>query len=98
MKKIYFHGIDCVVTSVEIYVSIFARHGDDLSVFSSFSNPEESHLSKQLQMETVWGFCNADYPLMAHRVTWDKGEKEYKRYNEVHEYYLCIPAKEEDDD
>jgi hypothetical protein len=47
-------------------------------------------------MDTAYGFKGCDWPLIEYRTTWEiDHEKPYKRANEKHEYWLCIPIGEE---
>ena len=91
-----------VLTSPEVWAVIFARHGKDLKVFSSYSNPTgDCHLGGGIPtMETSYGFDGSDFALVraktTWKTTWGKGDPEYKRVNEKHEYWLCLPKKDED--
>lgn len=64
-------GYTWVKTDKHVYGSIYREHKEDLMVFSTFSNPEPSHLSSQPQMMTEWGFKNADAPMIKSIVKWD---------------------------
>ncbi len=89
-----------IPTTPEVWAVIKARHHADLSVFSSFSNPDGTFIGgcgQHGEMFTAYGFKGADYPLMEARTTWDIDRAEpHKRINEEHKYWLCIPIKEED--
>lgn len=88
-----------IKTSPEVWAVIKARHHVDLKVFGSFSDPDGDHSSGEGRMETSFGLDGADYPLMEAKTTWEINpdpNKRYHRINEKHEYWLCIPLKEED--
>ena len=87
-----------IPTSAEVWAVIKARHHAELRVFASYSDPEGEYFGHTRgTMETSYGFANADYPLMEAHTTWDiYPQTPYKRLNEKHEYWLCIPVKEED--
>jgi hypothetical protein len=89
-----------VATSREVAAVIHARHGDDLVVHASFSDPTgDSPLGNgRPKMDTWWGFRKADCPIYHSRNTWDKevlGTKDHARHNEKFEYWLCLPIEEE---
>lgn len=83
-----------IPTSAEVAAVIRARHGKELIVFGSFSDPDgrfNGGSGEQGRMETMWGFVNTDAPILEARTTWDIDvEHEHKRINERHEYWLCI--------
>lgn len=89
-----------VPTSPEVWAVIQARHGKELKVSSSFSDPSGTFnggCGKQGRMETSYSFSDSDYPLMEARTTWDIDRAEpHKRINEKHEYWLCLPKREEE--
>jgi hypothetical protein len=95
---VIFHSHQCVETSAEVWAVIRARHGDELSVFSTFSDPGGTfNGGPGLHgcMETTYGLHGADYPLIGARTTWDIGEKD-KRMNQRTEYFLFAIEKVED--
>ncbi len=97
-----FHSERAFVTSAEVWAVIRARHGKQLKVFSSFSDPSGERgagPSGQGRMETTYGLPGAGYPLIGARTTWDiDPEGKYERLNEEHTYFLFAPAKESDDE
>jgi hypothetical protein len=49
------------------------------------------------RMDTSYGFKGCDWPLIEYRTTWEiDHETPYKRINEQHEYWLCIPIGDEE--
>lgn len=86
-----------VTTSAEVWAVIKAKHGKDLVVFSSFSDPDGTFCGGSGgtgRMETAYGFVNADYPIMEAKTTWEISlDQPHKRINEAHEYWLCLPIK-----
>jgi hypothetical protein len=76
-----------VYTSAEVYAVIFARHGRELSVYSSYSAPDgESHGDpEKCVMETEW--CLRDIPLIGIRDEWRKGDREKTMTSK---YWLCL--------
>lgn len=86
-------------TSHEVWAVIKARHHDQLKVFGSYSAPDGELYGNpdEGRMETSYGFEGADYPLMEAKTTWSiDREQPHKRIDEIHEYWLCIPVKDED--
>lgn len=92
-----FFGIS---TSAEVYAVIFARHRDRLTVFSSFSDPAGTFNGgpgEVGRMHTTWGFQGCEWPLLEARTEWQiDPEQSYKRINEKHEYWLCMPVGEKE--
>lgn len=86
-------------TSREVWAVIRARH-NDMVVFGSFSDPNGDQFGgggTQGKMFSSFGFKNADYPLIEAETTWDiDPENPHRRQNEKHQYWLCLPKKEED--
>jgi hypothetical protein len=88
-------------TSAEVWAVIRARH-PELKVFGSYSAPDGDHFGdpSKGKMFTSYGFDGADFPIMEAQTTWDidmdaPPEKRFKRLNERHEYWLCLPLKED---
>lgn len=79
-------------TSAEVCAVIWARHSDELVVFSSFSAPEGDYFGdpNQCVMETEYGFSGAPAPLIGYKTTWEKIPDSYEHKNEKHTYWLCI--------
>jgi hypothetical protein len=88
-----------IPTSPEVAAVIRARHGKDLVVFASFSDPNGTFNDgpgEHGRMETAWGFKDSVVPILEARTTWDiDPENEYKRLNEQHEYWLCTAKQVE---
>ncbi len=88
-----------IATSAEVWAVIKAKHGSQLSVFSSFSDPNGDAFGgggTTGTMETSYGFKIGDYPIMEARSTWSiSSEKPHERLDEIHEYWLCLPIKAE---
>jgi hypothetical protein len=87
-----FHGLPCIETSAEVWAVIQARHSDQLTVYSSFSDPSGGLMGGGVhgRMETVYAVAGADYPLIGARSTWDITD-EGGRENKRHDYFLMIP-------
>ena len=87
-----------IPTSAEVWAVIKERHHADLKVYATFSDPDGEYSGwQQGRMETVYSLTGADYPLMEARTTWDiDQEAKHKRLNEQHEYWLCVPIKEDE--
>lgn len=89
-----------ISTSAEVAAVIRARHGKELVVFSSFSDPDGTFnggAGERGRMETAWGFKGADAPILEARTTWDiDPEHDYRRINEQHEYWLCAATQPKD--
>ncbi len=88
-----------IPTTPEVWAVIRIAH-PELKPFSSFSDPEGGHElgDRKPRMETSWGFPSADYPLLEARTTWERSsdpKKPWLRENEKHEYWLCLPIKED---
>jgi len=87
-----------IPTSPEVWAVIRARH-PELRVFGSYSAPdgERSGDPDKGKMFTSYGFEQGDYPVIEAQTTWDiDREAPCNRENERHEYWLCIPIREED--
>ena len=86
-----------VPTSAEVWAVIRARH-PEMCVFGSYSAPDGDHFSNpnKGKMFTSYGFEHGDFPVIEAQTTWDiDPEEPYKRANEQHEYWLCLPKKED---
>ena len=85
-----------VATTKEVFREICAAH-KNLSVFSSYSNPDGSahHGSGRCEMLTEFGFKGYDYPLIGAKTTWDKSDTSCERINERHKYWFCVPVEED---
>ncbi len=88
-----------IETSAEVWSVIMARHRSELTVFSSYSNPDGSCPlgGGTPTMETSYGFKNSDAPIMRAKTTWDgPSDGSYKRENEKSQYWLCVIKEEEE--
>jgi len=89
-----------VATTPEVWAVVHASHHNELVPFSSFSNPDGTFnggCGQRGEMFTAYGFKGADYPLMEAKTTWEiDRETPYKRINEQHRYWLCLPTREDD--
>jgi len=89
-----------VETTGAVWDAIMAAHRSQLTVFSSFSDPSGTMFGgggQRGRMETAYGFNDADYPLIEAKTTWDIDRmKPYERVDEQHQYWLCLPQKDED--
>lgn len=85
-----------VSTSAEVWAVIRARH-PEMRVFGSYSAPDGDYFGdpSKGKMFTSYGFEHGDFPVIEAQTTWDiDREFSYKRLNEKHEYWLCLPIKE----
>jgi len=88
-----------IPTSPEVWAVIKARHGPNLKVYASFSDPEGTFMGRdgtEGRMETSYALPGADFPLMEARTTWRIDPDSRKRHDEKHEYWLCVPTKDAD--
>ena len=84
-----------ILTSSEVFAVIYAKHKDELTVFSSYSNPTGTDgLTNCPQMFTEWGLRNSDFPIIGKETTWDAGDKASERVNEINTYWLCVAEQE----
>lgn len=86
-----------VPTSAEVWAVIRARH-PEMKVFGSFSAPEGDPYGdpSKGRMFTSYGFEGNDYPVIEAQTTWDiDHENKHMRVNQHHEYWLCLPIREE---
>lgn len=86
-----------VPTSAEVWEAIRARH-PELRVFGSYSAPDGDGFGDPSKgvMFTSYGFDHGDYPVIEARTTWDVDhDAPQKRANERHEYWLCLPKRED---
>lgn len=87
-----------VTTAAEVWKAIRSSH-PELQVFGSYSAPDGDFYSdpSKGKMFTSYGFEQGDYPVMEAETTWDiDREQPYKRINEEHKYWLCLPIKCDD--
>lgn len=80
-------------TSAEVYAVIMAKHGKEMTVHSSYSDPtgNRNHFSTGMpEMITEWGFKNADFPLI--KIESKKEHEEIKEWNNT--YYIAINQTE----
>ncbi|UOF76766.1 hypothetical protein [Caudoviricetes sp.] len=85
-----------VQTSQEVFAVIRACHPEML-VFGSFSAPEGDPFGDpgKGRMFSSYGFDGGDCPVIEIQTTWDITDTNNKRQNETHEYWLCIPKRED---
>jgi hypothetical protein len=90
-----------VPTSGEVCACLRIRHKDLLVVFATFSDPEGTFNGGPGEigrMDTTYGFKGCEWPLIEYRTTWKiNPDKPYKRDDESHEYWLCVPIGGNDD-
>lgn len=85
-----------IVTTESVWLAIRASH-KNLVVFSSYSNPSGNDgMTYQPQMMTEYGFKDSPIPLLRAHTKWDRGEREWDRVNETHEFWICVPLDEDD--
>jgi len=87
-----------IETSSEVYSAIFTKHRKDLVTFSTYSTPDGDPFGNMQQglMLTSWGIKGSDFPLIEAQTTWDIDRtpgNQYKRNNEAHQYWLCLPKE-----
>ena len=86
-----------IPTSYEVWLSIKKQHLNQLKLFSSYSAPDGDYFGdiKTGVMMTEYGFDGASCPIMGAETKWDiDREHPYKKVNERHEYWLCVPIEE----
>jgi len=87
-----------VPTSAEVWAVIHSRH-PELKVFASYSAPDGDEFGNRDQgvMFTSYGFLEGDYPIMEARTMWDidRESQAREKKEEKHEYWLCVPIKDE---
>lgn len=86
-----------VKTTSAVFVAIRLAH-TDMVVFGSYSAPDGDQFGdpSKGRMFTSFGFENSDYPVIEAETTWDIcAEEPYKRNNETHEYWLCLPIRDD---
>ena len=86
-----------VPTSAEVWAVIRARH-PEMRVFGSYSAPDGDQFGdpSKGKMFTSYGFEHGDFPVMDVQTTWDiDPNAPHKRPNERHEYWLCLPVRED---
>lgn len=82
-----------IPTSVEVIAVIRARHGNEMTVFGSFSDPTGTAFGGSGEtgvMKTLWGFRRADCPLYETISKTTPPESDNTEY----EYYLCAALEE----
>lgn len=88
-----------IPTSAEVCAVLRARHGAEMGVFSSFSDPDgrfNGGSGEFGRMETAYAIKGCHVPLIEYRTTWEiDPEATYKRINEKHEYWLCVAILED---
>jgi hypothetical protein len=88
-----------ITTSPEVYHVIVARHGAQLKVYETFSDPDGTFNGgpgERGRMVTSWGYDGCDWPMLKTQNTWEiDPEQPYKRVNEERHYWLCLPKAEE---
>jgi hypothetical protein len=88
-----------ITTSPEVYHVIFARHGERLKAFETFSDPDGTFHGGPGErgcMVTVWGFDGCDWPILKAQTVWDiDPEQPHKRLNEERHYWLCLPRRDD---
>ena len=86
-----------VTTSAEVYAVIWAKHGDNMKVFATYSAPDGDPYgnSDKCEMYTEWGFNNSDIPLISCRIQWDKDQESPANRLNVSRTYQIFSAMEE---
>ena len=88
-----------IPTSAEVIACIRIKHKDDLTVFSSFSDPDgtwQGDAGETGRMMTEYCFKFQSIPLFKMETTWEIRSPSWDRKNEKTEYWLCVAEKEED--
>jgi hypothetical protein len=100
-KEMIFHSERCFRTSAEVWAVIRARHGDQLHVYSSFSDPSGERgagPTGQGRMETTYALPGASWPLIGARTTWTiDPEGSTDRKDMKYEYFIFAPQAPESD-
>lgn len=83
-----------ITTSAEVWAVIKARHGNDLTVFESFSDPDGTFNGGPREfgrMMTAYGFKGATEPIIKAQTTWRiDPDRPHARIHEIHQYWLCV--------
>ena len=83
-----------ITTSAEVWAVIKARHGNDLSVFESFSDPDGTFNGGPGEigrMMTTYGFKGASEPIIKAETMWRiDPDRPHARIDETHTYWLCV--------
>lgn len=83
-----------ISTSAEVWAVIKARHGKDLTVFESFSNPDGTFNGGPGEfgrMVTAYGFKGAREPIIKAETMWRiDPDRPHARIDETHHYWLCV--------
>ena len=83
-----------ITTSAEVWAVIKARHGNDLSVFESFSDPDGTFNGGPGEigrMMTAYGFKGATEPIIKAETMWRiDPDRPHARIDEKHHYWLCV--------
>lgn len=83
-----------ITTSAEVWAVIKARHGQNLKVFESFSDPDGTFnggSGERGRMVTAYGFDGAPEPIIKAQTTWRiDPDRPHARIDETHHYWLCV--------
>ncbi len=86
-----------IPTTRNVWIAIWAKHKNELVLFSSFSNPNGTFhggAGKRGEMWSTYGISGCDYPLIEIRTTWEiHQDRPHERMYEQEEYYLCLALK-----
>lgn len=87
-----------IPTSPEVYAVLRARHGDQMRVYASFSDPDGTFNGgpgEVGRMDTIWSIDGCDFPILEVKTTWDIDfERPHHRVNPKSAYWLLIGRKE----
>lgn len=88
-----------IPTSAEVYAVLRARHGDQMRVYASFSDPDGTFNGGPGEigrMDTIWSIDGCDFPILEIKTTWDIDPvRPHQRTNVESSYWLLVGRKEE---
>lgn len=91
---------DKIETSEEVYSCIHIKHGKELEVFGTFSNPDADPRwgTDICSMYTEYGFKGCKIPILAAETAWRQEviDGKIKNGKKTHTYWICIPRGYDD--
>ena len=86
-----------IETSAEVWAVIRAKHGKELKVFSTFSDPDGSFYGgNEATMFTAYGFDGCNVPVIEAETKWTVDrEKPHNRIDEKTKYWICSGVEQD---
>lgn len=86
-----------IETSAEVWAVIRAKHGKELKVFSTFSDPDGSFCGgDEATMYTAYGFEGCDTPIIEAETKWTiDRERPHSRTDEKTKYWICLGIEQD---